>query len=165
LRGPALWERCKSITSPLRRQFESLTGNRGFSSLSALHERRWFRSQSLLHKGLISTRCLESSQKARRVIAKNVGHFLQETAEWCNAKGWLPINSLAVNADTRRPGRRLRQRSELQSAQMARSSAGVHRFPELPNNGIVSATDEGDRRVDHRSSGAFGEAGFKLLAE
>lgn len=37
-------------------------------------------------------------------LTQSVGHFLQETAEWCDAKSWPPINSLAVNADTRRPG-------------------------------------------------------------
>ena len=37
-------------------------------------------------------------------LTQSVGHFLQQTAEWCDAKGWPPLNSLAVNADTRRPG-------------------------------------------------------------
>lgn len=36
-------------------------------------------------------------------LTRSVGHFLQETAEWCDANGWPPINSLAVN-DTGMPG-------------------------------------------------------------
>lgn len=36
-------------------------------------------------------------------LTRSVGQFLQETAEWCAANGWPPINSLAVN-ETGMPG-------------------------------------------------------------
>ncbi|MEE8449562.1 MAG: hypothetical protein V3S39_08005, partial [Thermodesulfobacteriota bacterium] len=37
-------------------------------------------------------------------LTRGVGKFLQEVAEWCHNNGWPPINSLAVNQDTRMPG-------------------------------------------------------------
>ncbi len=37
-------------------------------------------------------------------LTRAVGNFLQEVAEWCEENGWPPINSLAVNGDTRMPG-------------------------------------------------------------
>lgn len=37
-------------------------------------------------------------------IARSVGRFLQEVAEWCAQNGWPPLNSLAVNKDSRMPG-------------------------------------------------------------
>ena len=37
-------------------------------------------------------------------LTRAVGPFLREVAEWCQANGWPPINSLAVNAGTRMPG-------------------------------------------------------------
>lgn len=35
----------------------------------------------------------------------NVGKFLREVAQWCHDSGWPPLNALAVNYDTNRPGR------------------------------------------------------------
>ena len=35
----------------------------------------------------------------------NVGKFLREVAQWCLDNGWPPLNALAVNHDTQRPGR------------------------------------------------------------
>jgi len=37
-------------------------------------------------------------------LARDVGPFLREIAEWCHDSGWPPINSLAVNYATRMPG-------------------------------------------------------------
>lgn len=37
-------------------------------------------------------------------VTRGVGRYLQEVAEWCCANRWPPINSLAVNQDTRMPG-------------------------------------------------------------
>jgi hypothetical protein len=37
-------------------------------------------------------------------LTRIVGGFLAEIAEWCAANGWPPINSLAVNGETRIPG-------------------------------------------------------------
>ena len=34
-----------------------------------------------------------------------VGKFLREVAQWCHDSGWPPLNALAVNYDTQRPGR------------------------------------------------------------
>jgi len=34
-----------------------------------------------------------------------VGKFLREVAEWCYGNGWPPLNALAVNHETRTPGR------------------------------------------------------------
>ena len=36
-------------------------------------------------------------------IVRSVGHYLLETARWCSGR-WPPINSLAVNRDSRMPG-------------------------------------------------------------
>lgn len=33
-----------------------------------------------------------------------VGKFLREIAQWCHENGWPPLNSLAVNHETRKPG-------------------------------------------------------------
>jgi hypothetical protein len=38
-------------------------------------------------------------------LKPNVGKFLREIAQWCDDKGWPPLNALAVNHDTHRPGR------------------------------------------------------------
>jgi len=34
-----------------------------------------------------------------------MGKYLREIAEWCQVSGWPPLNALAVNHDTQRPGR------------------------------------------------------------
>jgi hypothetical protein len=38
-------------------------------------------------------------------IKPTIGKFLREIAEWCHDNKWPPLNSLAVNSETRRPGR------------------------------------------------------------
>jgi hypothetical protein len=38
-------------------------------------------------------------------LKANVGKFLREVAQWCHDNGWPPLNALAVNHETRRPGR------------------------------------------------------------
>jgi hypothetical protein len=38
-------------------------------------------------------------------LKPNVGKFLREVAQWCHDNGWPPLNALAVNHETRRPGR------------------------------------------------------------
>jgi hypothetical protein len=38
-------------------------------------------------------------------IKSTAGKFLREVAEWCHQNRWPPLNSLAVNHETRRPGR------------------------------------------------------------
>jgi hypothetical protein len=37
-------------------------------------------------------------------LTRSVGNFLQEVAEWCEENGWPPLNSLAVNEQSRMPG-------------------------------------------------------------
>ena len=37
-------------------------------------------------------------------LVQGVGRYLQEIAEWCVDSGWPPINSLAVNSESRMPG-------------------------------------------------------------
>src|SRR5437867_4561554 len=37
-------------------------------------------------------------------LTRSVGNFLQEVAEWCSDNDWPPLNSLAVNQDSRMPG-------------------------------------------------------------
>lgn len=37
-------------------------------------------------------------------LTRPVGNFLGEVADWCNANGWPPLNSLAVNEQTKIPG-------------------------------------------------------------
>jgi hypothetical protein len=38
-------------------------------------------------------------------LKPKVGRFLREVAQWCHDNGWPPLNSLAVNHETRKPGR------------------------------------------------------------
>jgi hypothetical protein len=38
-------------------------------------------------------------------LKPNVGKILREVAQWCHDNDWPPLNALAVNHDTRRPGR------------------------------------------------------------
>jgi hypothetical protein len=38
-------------------------------------------------------------------LKPNAGKYLREIAQWCHDNGWPPLNALAVNHDTRRPGR------------------------------------------------------------
>ena len=37
-------------------------------------------------------------------IRPNIGAFLREIAGWCDANAWPPLNSLAVNHRTHKPG-------------------------------------------------------------
>jgi hypothetical protein len=37
-------------------------------------------------------------------LKPTVGSLLREIAHWCHENGWPPLNSLAVNHETRRPG-------------------------------------------------------------
>lgn len=37
-------------------------------------------------------------------IERGVGVYLREVADWCMENGWPPLNSLAVNAESRAPG-------------------------------------------------------------
>ncbi|HXG50277.1 MAG TPA: hypothetical protein VNN77_02585 [candidate division Zixibacteria bacterium] len=47
----------------------------------------------------------ELCERARLPGAKPaVGKLLREIAVWCHENGWPPLNALAVNHDTRRPG-------------------------------------------------------------
>jgi len=38
-------------------------------------------------------------------LKPTVGKYLREVAQWCDDNGWPPLNALAVNHETRRPGR------------------------------------------------------------
>src|SRR5262245_58629288 len=38
-------------------------------------------------------------------LKPTVGRYLREVAQWCHDNGWPPLNALAVNHDTQRPGR------------------------------------------------------------
>jgi hypothetical protein len=38
-------------------------------------------------------------------LKPTVGKYLRQVAEWCHDNGWPPLNALAVNRDTKRPGR------------------------------------------------------------
>jgi hypothetical protein len=37
-------------------------------------------------------------------LKPSVGKFLREVAQWCLENGWPPLNALAVNHDTGKPG-------------------------------------------------------------
>ena len=37
-------------------------------------------------------------------MVQGVGKYLQEVAEWCASNGWPPLNSLAINKESRQPG-------------------------------------------------------------
>jgi hypothetical protein len=37
-------------------------------------------------------------------LKPEVGRYLREIAKWCHENGWPPVNALAVNYDTRKPG-------------------------------------------------------------
>jgi hypothetical protein len=38
-------------------------------------------------------------------LKPSAGKYLREIAQWCHGNGWPPLNALAVNHDSRRPGR------------------------------------------------------------
>ena len=38
-------------------------------------------------------------------LKPNAGKYLREIAQWCHDNGWPPLNALAVNHETHRPGR------------------------------------------------------------
>lgn len=44
------------------------------------------------------------SQAGVPELTRRVGDYLLEIARYCHSRGWPPINSLAVNVDTRMPG-------------------------------------------------------------
>ena len=61
------------------------------------------------HRAVIVDRCVITyGELCRRAgcpdIAHGVGPHLQEVAEWCSVNGWPPLNSLAVNQESRMPG-------------------------------------------------------------
>jgi hypothetical protein len=37
-------------------------------------------------------------------IKPKMGKYLREVAQWCRGNNWPPLNALAVNHDTRKPG-------------------------------------------------------------
>jgi hypothetical protein len=37
-------------------------------------------------------------------LKPEVGRYLREIAQWCHENGWPPLNALAVNHGTRKPG-------------------------------------------------------------
>ena len=45
------------------------------------------------------------AQAALPHLKATVGQYLREIAEWCHHNRWPPLNALAVNHDTLRPGR------------------------------------------------------------
>jgi hypothetical protein len=38
-------------------------------------------------------------------LKSEIGRYLREIAQWCHENRWPPLNALAVNYDTRKPGR------------------------------------------------------------
>ncbi len=61
------------------------------------------------HQQVIIDRCVITygdlcSLAGRPDNTHSVGPYLQEVAEWCNVNGWPPLNSLAVNQESRMPG-------------------------------------------------------------
>jgi hypothetical protein len=71
------------------------------------HHRKVCRLQSKRSPGVES--CLIGygdlcAQAALSYLKPNIGKSLREIAQWCHDNGWPPLNSLAVNHDTRRPG-------------------------------------------------------------
>jgi hypothetical protein len=38
-------------------------------------------------------------------LKPTIGIYLREIAQWCHENGWPPLNSLAVNHESHRPGR------------------------------------------------------------
>ena len=45
-----------------------------------------------------------AQERAYPYLTHGVGHFLGQVAEWCQGNGLPPLNSLAVNAETKMPG-------------------------------------------------------------
>jgi hypothetical protein len=69
------------------------------------HHRKFCRLQSAsLDSCLIAYGDL-CEQAGLSHLKPNVGEFLREIAQWCHDNGWPPLNALAVNHDTHRPGR------------------------------------------------------------
>jgi hypothetical protein len=62
-----------------------------------------------------------------------VGGYLREIAQWCHANGWPPLNALAVNYDTRRPGRGYDAAPGCSLAQWADQVRACVDFPGYPD--------------------------------
>jgi hypothetical protein len=60
--------------------------------------------ESLVEEATISYRSLLQNIRAPESLAEGIGRYLEELAEWCESRKLPPINALAVNGQTRRPG-------------------------------------------------------------
>ncbi|HWO41509.1 MAG TPA: hypothetical protein VNO43_06865 [Candidatus Eisenbacteria bacterium] len=63
-----------------------------------------------------------------------VGKFLREIAAWCDANGWPPLNSLAVNHETRTPGRGYDRAPGCSLAGWRKELAACLAFPGYPES-------------------------------
>lgn len=71
------------------------------------HHRKVCRSQSETSRSLESCLIVYGDlceQAGLSHLKPHVGEFLREVAQWCHSKRWPPLNALAVNHETRRPG-------------------------------------------------------------
>ena len=61
-------------------------------------------SESLVDEAVIPYKSLLVVIGAPTSLAEGIGWYLEELARWCESRGLPPINALAVNGQTRRPG-------------------------------------------------------------
>ena len=61
-------------------------------------------SEELIRKATIAYKSLLLKVGAPESLAESIGWYLEEVAQWCDARGLPPINTLAVNASLGMPG-------------------------------------------------------------
>jgi hypothetical protein len=66
-------------------------------------------------------------------VKSSVGKFLREIAQWCQENAWPPLNALAVNHDTRRPGRGYDNAPGCSLQNWANEVAACIRFEDYPD--------------------------------
>ena len=62
-----------------------------------------------------------------------VGKYLREIAQWCHDNGWPPLNALAVNHDTHRPGRGYRTAPGCSLERWQDDAAACIKFADYPD--------------------------------
>lgn len=61
-------------------------------------------SEELIRRTIIPYKALLVSIGAPETLAESIGTYLEEVAEWCDARGLPPVNALAINAQLGMPG-------------------------------------------------------------
>ncbi len=67
-------------------------------------------------------------------VDNSIGTFLREIAHWCYQNGWPPLNALAVNHQTQKPGRGYDRAPGCSLANWRAEAAACINFSGYPDN-------------------------------